>query len=331
MASLSNHATNNFVGDDSLNEKLKQSWSKGREHGLQEAAIKQARKEVADRRAMKVVIGVVVDVAPSVWDMETDGEMGMDMGGETEMNKEAEVEAERETNMEVVIWTPDTSNKDTDDEDTEESDLLDFGGPETDDFVVSEDDVHDKIMVESVNAMTLDTDVITFESESTNTTDRDLDSNIALIDSSLPETMASSDSIQLPANTTAAPTDPLPTRFGIPSASTIHPIEPNFFTTRTIPPYPFDDDINSESSVALLVGPISDPAFDAWKHDDGRQYIMGKVAGVFSTIFLRKAPGERYIRVEFHSQHMRDKALRVLGGVVDERQNSFFLKGGFPW
>ncbi|CAP61641.1 uncharacterized protein PODANS_0_430 [Podospora anserina S mat+] len=260
-----------------IDKQLKESWNKGREYGLQEGALKAAKNKAAVLTGMKLFFGVVVDSAPVV-------EEGGDKGG---------VETEKSSGMEMVIWTPDTSNKDTDDEEgTEEGDLLDFeemGGNN----------------VEGGLGMAETTD--------------------SLSDEQVPVTMEQSNSL----NATTAPIDALYERFGIPSLFNTQPVAPNFYSTRTIPPYPFDGD--AEQPDVLLLGPLSEPTFEEWKHDHGRGYIMAKAMGVFSTTLIHKNPDETYVRVEFHSRRTRDDALRVFGGVVDEKEGPLFLKGGYPW
>ncbi|KAK0654009.1 hypothetical protein QBC41DRAFT_288095 [Cercophora samala] len=270
--------------DKILHDKhLKESWNKGRKYGLQEGALMEARRKAVALAGMKVFLGVVVDIAP-VEQVQTEREI------------EEEVETEKESATEEVIFTPDTSNKDTDDEGVEEGDLLDFEG---------------RSDVEQNLASTIE----------------DVDTDIS---EQLAVTVEPSDRLMVTISTEVnTPVDTLHERFGIPSQSRIQPVNPNFWNTRTIPPYPLEGDV--EAPDVLLIGPLGESTLEEWKHDHGRGYIMDKVKGVFSTVLYPKTPDETYVKVEFHSRRTRDDALRVFGGVVDSREGPLFVKGGYPW
>ncbi|KAK0701558.1 hypothetical protein B0T21DRAFT_417108 [Apiosordaria backusii] len=334
-------------------DKLKESWNKGREYGLQEAAMRNARRVAAALAGMRVVIRTVVDIPPFLEYVE-------DVATE-----------EEEVGREVVVWTPETSNKDTDEEEVEEGDdllelevgvvpVVDVDGDSAAEIVQGGDQQGivsggednklfapkevKSVEIEEVNIMTVEGDLgLGFDySGDSCAVQADNDAQPGAItvapsksflnltiNTAETEDPSSTKPTTLSPTLITTPTDTLLTRFNIPSpSSTIQLISPNFYKTRIIPPYPLNGE--TESPDALLLGPISPSALEEWKLDHGRRYIMDKVRGVFSTVLLEDDAGKTYIRVEFHSRQMRDIALRVFGGVVDEREGPLFVKGGYP-
>ncbi|KAK4170980.1 hypothetical protein QBC36DRAFT_295788 [Triangularia setosa] len=73
------------------------------------------------------------------------------------------------------------------------------------------------------------------------------------------------DSLELIIHTEATPADTLYDCSGIPSLFKVQAVEFDFYTTRTIPPYPLVGCINSESLDSLLLSPLSGTTLEQWR------------------------------------------------------------------
>ncbi|GAB1316329.1 hypothetical protein MFIFM68171_06539 [Madurella fahalii] len=138
-----------------------------------------------------------------------------------------------------------------------------------------------------------------------------------------------------PAVPAMIPTSPVPlpapgTLYGIPPASAVQPVTPDFDPPRPpAPPYP-DMEAHHPRGLAgfggggsvrltenpwrLLVGPISSEAHAAWWPDQGKRYFKSKVQGVMLCQMMRDVQGRSYVAILFENSVYAERAREVFTG-----------------